>query len=155
MGILVSISGPACRLRFHDLRGGVDDAPLGGRLILRWAGMNEAEQAFSIITPDQIILNVFATIVFWGLVLVTRQNPTVAGIVGMVLYVIFAARHGLGGWGQGASDQRRAALKFGERVGRCRSRCSPSRLAVITHMLRIFLLSRSWRRSGGGMRTGK
>ena len=63
---------------------------LAGVLILRWTSMPEAERAFSIITPDQIIVNVFASIVFWGLLIVTRQNTTVAGIVGMVLYFLFA-----------------------------------------------------------------
>src|SRR5262245_1288460 len=63
---------------------------IAGVLILRWSSMTEAEQALSIITPEQIMVNVFASIVFWGLVFVTKQNTTVAGGVGIALYVLFA-----------------------------------------------------------------
>src|SRR5690349_7468972 len=63
---------------------------LAGVLILRGTSMTESEQALWIITPEQIMLNVFATIVFWGLVVVTRRDTTVAGIAGIVLYVLFA-----------------------------------------------------------------
>ena len=109
-------------------------------LVSRWGSMNESEQMLWIITPEQIMLNVFATIVFWGLVVVTRQNTSVAGWAGIVLYCLFA----LGTvWAVGNKAEQINALKHAtpgnpDYMSPLDMLTDP--MAAVIHLIRIGLL---------------
>ena len=113
---------------------------LAGVLILRWSCMTEAEQALSIITPDQIMVNVFATIVFWGLVAVTKQNTTVAGCVGIVLYLLFALATVWAVGNKAAEINMAKGLQFGDPEWVKPLDMLTDPVAAVIHVLRLALL---------------
>ena len=122
---------------------------LAGVLILRWASMTEAEQALSIITPEQIMVNVFASIVFWGLLFVTKQNTTVGGVVGMVLYVLFAMATVWAVGNKAHEINVAKGLKFGDPEWQKPIDMLTDPTAAVVHLCRlillIFVVKANWR----------